>query len=261
MMLNFEKFKKGDKKISMVTCYDHWTARILADTDIDILLVGDSLSMVVHGFDSTVHATEDMMALHAAAVARAKTGKPIVVDLPFLSHRKGKKHLMKTVDLLMKAGADAVKIETPPGEEKIIKYVVNSGVPVVGHIGLTPQYVHQLGGYKVQGREEAQALALKQSAQKLTDLGCRALVLECVPSLLAKKITEGISIPTIGIGAGPDCDGQVLVIQDLLGLNPGFKPKFVRHFANGEAWMREALGNYIVSVHARQFPSEQESFQ
>lgn len=255
----FKKYKQLNKKITMVTCYDHWSAKILGKTDIDTLLVGDSVSMVVHGYDSTVHATIDMMATHTAAVARAKTEKLIVADLPFLAHRSGKKHMMKAVDKLMKAGAHALKIEAAPGQHHVVRYLTDSGIPMIGHVGLTPQYVHQFGGYKVQGRDQGRQLIYDHSI-KLQEAGCHALVLECVPSSLASDLTEKLEIPTIGIGAGFNVNGQVLVLQDLLGFNNDFQPRFVRQFAKGEGWMKQALADYTSAVTDSLFPNKEESF-
>lgn len=260
-ILEFKKKKDEGSKIKMVTCYDHWSARLIANTDIDCLLVGDSLSMVVHGFESTVHANMIMMELHTAAVARAKSGKFLIADLPFLAHRQGKKTLMKNVDRLMKAGAQAIKIETTPGQEKLIHYLTDSGVPVIGHVGLTPQYIHQLGGYKVQGRSEATSQLIYDHALKLQKAGIHALVLECVPNSLASRLSFDLDIPTIGIGAGLDVDGQVLVLHDLLGFNTNFKPRFVRHFAEGETWLKEAIDKYTSAVDGQSFPRPEESFQ
>lgn len=260
-ILELKQFKLKNKKISMVTCYDHWSAKVLSQTPVDCLLVGDSVSMVVHGFDSTVHATVKMMELHTQAVARAKTNKLIVSDLPFLAHRKGNKILMNAVDTLMKAGAHALKLETAPGQEKTVEYLTNSGIPVIGHVGLTPQYVHQFGGYKIQGKTDESFSQILKHAQQLEQAGAHAVVLECVPNKLAQQITQSLAIPTIGIGAGLDVDGQVLVLHDLLGFNQDFNPRFVRQFANGEQWMKEAVTNYSSSVESKSFPKIEESFQ
>ncbi len=257
---DFKKLKAKAKKISMVTCYDYWSAKILAETPVDSLLVGDSVSMVVHGFDSTVHATTEMMATHTAAVARAKTGKLIITDLPFLVHRSGQQSLMKSVDQLMKAGANALKIEAAPGQTDIVRYISDSGVPMIGHVGLTPQYVNQFGGYRVQGKSEEASKVIVDHALKLEDAGCHAIVLECVPSDLGAELTDRLSVPTIGIGAGLQVDGQVLVLQDLLGFNKDFQPRFVRKFAEGSQWMSQALENFSSSVQNQQFPSQDESF-
>ncbi len=259
-VLDFKKRKKQGQKITMVTCYDHWTAKVLGKTRVDSLLVGDSVAMVVHGFDSTIHAHVDMMATHTAAVARAGTKKLIITDLPFLAHRKGMKSLMKTVEKLMKSGAGALKIEMAPGQENAVRFVGESGVPVIGHLGLTPQYVHQLGGYKVQGKDSITSRKIFQQALELEQAGCHALVLECVPMELARQITEKLSIPTIGIGAGAFVDGQVLVLQDLLGFNGEFKPRFLRQFAQGENWMQKGVSDFTRSVQNLSFPNREESF-
>ncbi len=259
-ILDFKKRKEQKKKITMVTCYDHWTAKILGRTQVDSLLVGDSVAMVVHGFESTIHAHIDMMVTHTAAVARAKTQKLIITDLPFLAHRKGTKNMMKAVEKLMKSGAHALKIETAPGQEHSVRFISKSGVPVIGHLGLTPQYIHQLGGYKVQGKDPATSQRIFQQALVLEQAGCHALVLECVPMKLARQITEKLSIPTIGIGAGAFVDGQVLVLQDLLGFNKEFKPRFLRQFAHGENWMQKGVSDYTRSVQNLSFPNQEESF-
>lgn len=256
----FKKLRQANKKIAMVTCYDHWTAKVLGQTDVDCLLVGDSVAMVVHGFASTIHADIAMMELHTSAVARANITKPIVADLPFLAHRQGCKTLMHAVDRLMKAGAHAVKIEAAAGQEDVVKYVADSGVPVVGHLGLTPQYIHQMGGYKVQGKTTEGYQKIFNQALQLQDAGCTALVLECIPSNLAQDITTEVSIPTIGIGAGLNVDGQVLVLQDLLGFNFDFSPRFVRQFAQGENWLKDAVNGYTRAVTQQEFPTPQESF-
>ncbi len=257
---DLQKHKHDGHKITWVTCYDFWSASVLKNTDIDALLVGDSLAMVMHGFDSTIHATVDMMATHTAAVARAQTEKLIIADLPFLAHRCGKKSLVQTADKLMKAGAHALKIETAPGQEKTVQWLSESGVPMIGHVGLTPQFVHQFGGYKVQGRDPATFEKILKQAIELEKAGCHAMVLECVPSDLAKQVTSNLKIPTIGIGAGADVDGQVLVLQDMLGFNSHFKPRFVREFAHGMDWMLGAVKDFTQSVKTVDFPKQGESF-
>lgn len=216
------KKKLAKEKISMITCYDFWSAKIINVSPIDCILVGDSVGMVVHGFDSTVPVDIRMMEMHVKAVKKGAPDKLIIADMPFLSHRKGTKSTMDNVECLMRAGANAVKIEAQPGHEKIIKHIVDSGVPVVGHIGLIPQSVNQLGGYKIQGKDTSSALRLLALAKKLEESGCCALVLECIPEGLAKKITDQLNIPTIGIGSGINTDGQVLVLQDLLGAQKDF---------------------------------------
>lgn len=260
-VLDFRARKASGGKISMVTCYDYTSARVLNQTDVDSLLVGDSLAMVMHGYDSTVHATVELMALHVAAVARGAPGKFIVGDMPFLAARKGLKDAMDGVQALMQAGAHAVKIEGEKGQAELMAHIVDSGVPVMGHLGLTPQSVHGLGGHRVQGKADTEAKALLESALRLEDAGCFALVLECVPAPLAAEITARTGIPTIGIGAGPGTDGQVLVLQDMLGMTPDFKPKFLKHFADGHAMVTGAVNRFHAEVGHGCFPSARESYR
>lgn len=259
-VLDFQKMKDEGRKISMVTCYDYTSAKILAQSNADSLLVGDSLGMTVHGFATTLSATVEMMTLHTAAVARGAPGKFIVADMPFLAYRKGLAPAMECVDALMKAGAHAVKLEGVRGHAEIVRHIVDSGVPVMGHLGLTPQSVNQLGGMKVQARTDAAVEIVAGQARELEQLGCFAIVLECVPSGAAKKVTELLKIPTIGIGAGSDVSGQVLVYQDLLGMNPEFKPKFLRKYANAFEVIKSAVDAFDKDVKEREFPSESESY-
>ncbi|MFI5399441.1 MAG: 3-methyl-2-oxobutanoate hydroxymethyltransferase [SAR324 cluster bacterium] len=259
-VLDFEKKKAAGEKITMVTCYDYTSAAILDKTDTDCLLVGDSLAMTMHGFQDTIPATLDMMALHTRAVSRGTKDKFIVTDLPFLSYRKSLGENVAAVEVLMRAGAHAVKLEGASGNEEFIRHVVHSGVPVMGHIGLTPQSIHQVGGYKVQGRTGESAGRLMEDGAALEKAGCFALVLECVPAALAAEITQSLTIPTIGIGAGSGTDGQVLVWQDLLGLNTDFKPKFVKNFLNGAELFARAIDLYAKSVKAGEFPSKEHSY-
>jgi 3-methyl-2-oxobutanoate hydroxymethyltransferase len=260
-VLDFQRMKNERRKISMVTCYDYSSARAVAESNIDCILVGDSLAMVMHGHPNTLSATTAMMAMHTAAVARGAAAKFIVADLPFLSYRKGLKDAMDSVHELMSAGAQAVKLEGVRGHADIVRHIVESGVPVMGHLGLTPQSINQLGGMKVQARTDAAVEILAGQARELEEAGCFSLVLECVPSEAARKVTELLKIPTIGIGAGSSVDGQVLVYQDVLGLNPGFKPKFLRVYANTFAAIRAALDAYDRDVKGGQFPSESESYE
>lgn len=259
-VLDFQKMKDEGRKISMVTCYDYSSARAVAESNVDCILVGDSLAMTMHGFPNTLAATTAMMAMHTAAVVRGAGSKFIVADMPFLSYRKGLKEAMGTVHDLMSAGAHAVKLEGVQGHAKIVRHIVESGVPVMGHLGLTPQSVNQLGGMKVQARSEAAVNLLASQAEELEEAGCFALVLECVPSDAARKVTDLLNIPTIGIGAGAGVSGQVLVYQDLLGLNPDFKPKFLRLYANTFDVIRNALDAYDRDVKAEKFPSQSESY-
>ena len=262
MNINDFKIKKGKRqKVSVITCYDYSFAKIIDNTDVDCVLVGDSGSMIMHGFPSTVHATTDMIAIMIQAVSRGIKDKFIIGDMPFLSNRSGLKTAMKTVDSFMKAGAHAVKLEGVDGNEKIIEHIVESGVPVMGHIGLTPQSVNAFGGYSVQGKNIEKAEKLINEAKKLESLGCFGMVLECIPSELAKTITDSVSISTICIGAGPDTDGQVLVLQDMLGMNNEIKPKFVRHYLNGNELIQKAVNSFHSDVLTQQYPLKEESYK
>lgn len=257
---HFRKMKEQGEKISMITCYDYALAKIVNETEIDCLLVGDSLAMVMHGHSTTIPATMELMIAHTQAVAKGAPKKFIVGDLPFLSYRKGLKEAMDAVQALMQVGAQAIKLEGVTGNEEFISHLVASGVPVMGHIGLTPQLFNQLGGFRVQGKEEAAAKILLNEAKTLDNLGCFAVVLECIPSELAKKITDEVSIPTIGIGAGPHTSGQVLVLQDMLGMGNDFKPKFVKTFLDGFELMKQSINQYHQEVRQQTFPSDEHCY-
>lgn len=259
-VLDFANKKLKKEKISMVTCYDYGFAKIVAQSNIDTILVGDSLAQVIHGFPNTLHATVEMMALHTAAVARAASNKFIVADMPFMSTRKGLESAMNDVQKLMVAGAHAVKIENADGHAELIKHIVESGVPVMGHLGLTPQSIHQLGGPKIQGRSQTQAEKLMHDALVLQQAGCFALVLECIPTMLAEKVTQSLAIPTIGIGAGAETDGQVLVLNDLLGMNPDFNPKFLKKYEQAYDHTLSALNQYANEVNQKVFPKPENSY-
>lgn len=262
MRLSTFKQKKLQKdKISMLTCYDYPSACIVAESDIDCVLVGDSVAMTVHGHDNTITATIDMLEMHTAAVAKGIGKKFLISDLPFLAYRESIAETMRNVKRLMQAGAMAVKLEG--GDDDLcntIQKVVTAGVPVMGHIGLTPQSVMQLGGYKVQGRGKSKADALLQQAHKLQEAGCFAIVIECVPGDLAKEISNSLDIPTIGIGAGSDTDGQVLVWHDLLGMQSDFKLSFVKQFANTKQNILAAINSYATEVKNIEFPALQHTF-
>jgi 3-methyl-2-oxobutanoate hydroxymethyltransferase len=260
-ILDFPAMKARKEKISMVTCYDYWSAELLEKTDIDMLLVGDSLAMVMHGFPSTVHATIELMEIHSAAVRRGAPKKFVVGDLPFLKARYSQDLVLDNVCRLMQAGCNAIKIEGAEGHLEVIEHVVGSGVPVMGHLGLTPQSVEAFGGHKVQGKTECSAEKIRKSALALEKAGCFALVLECVPQKLADQITKELTIPTIGIGAGPHTDGQVLVLQDLLGMQNNFKPKFLRHYLSGEKLLGDAISTFNEDVKSSAFPSCEESYR
>jgi 3-methyl-2-oxobutanoate hydroxymethyltransferase len=255
------KARKGQGRISMSTAYTAWEARFLAASAVDCVLVGDSVATVVDGEATTFAATPEIMARHTAAVARGLDGtKFIIADFPFLAARKGIEPAVECAALLMRAGAHAVKIEGIDGHADVVHHLVESGVPVVAHLGLTPQSVNALGGYKVQGKTEAAAEALLRQARAAEAAGACGLVLECVPSGLAQTITAALAIPVIGIGAGPHTDGQVLVFHDLLELNPGFAPRFVRAFADAGGAVASGLNAYAAAVADGSFPSQKESY-
>lgn len=256
----FQKYKNDNKPISVITCYDYWSAKIVNETDIDAVLVGDSAAMVMHGYDTTVNADMQMMVYHIEAVKKGIKNKLVIGDMPFLSFRKSLIETMNNVEQFMKAGSDAVKIEGANGNLEYIKHIVDSGVPVMGHLGLTPQSVHQLGGYKVQAKDKITADKLKINAKKLEEAGCFSIVLELIPAELAKEVTDGLTIPTIGIGAGKFTSGQVLVLQDMLGMNIEFNPKFLRKYLNGFELIKVALNSFNNDVKNKNFPNIDESF-
>jgi 3-methyl-2-oxobutanoate hydroxymethyltransferase len=260
-IFDFYDKKQKHEKISMVTCYDYSSARILSQTAVDCLLVGDSVAMTMHGYRDTLSATLDMIALHTAAVSRGAGNKFIVSDAPFLTCRKSLSDSVAAMQALMQSGAHAIKLEGAAGNIDLIQHLTESGIPVMGHLGLTPQFIHTLGGYKVQGRGEASAARIMQDALALQDAGCFGLVLECVPTQLAAEITQKLSIPTIGIGAGNGTDGQVLVLQDLFGMNIDFKPHFVKVFANGGEQLQQGMNAYVSAVKSGEFPQHEHSYQ
>jgi 3-methyl-2-oxobutanoate hydroxymethyltransferase len=261
-ILELRDWKKQNRKITMVTCYDTWSAKILAETGIDIVLIGDSAAMVMHGHEDTIPASIDLLVPHVAAVRRGAAKKFLVADLPFLSFRSDLKTNIEAVLRLMQAGAQAVKLESyDEDNHRLIRHLVDSGIPVMGHLGLTPQFVNAFGGFKVQGRGEEQKRKILAQARGLEEAGCFSMVLECVPRDLAAEITSTVSHHTIGIGAGAGCDGQVLVLHDLLGFSTGFKPKFVRNYLNGAELIRQAVEAYREDVQGGRFPTEKETYE
>jgi 3-methyl-2-oxobutanoate hydroxymethyltransferase len=259
-ILNFPERKKNHEPIVMVTCYDYTMASIIAESPVDMVLVGDSAAMVVHGHDTTLPISVEEMAVHVRAVRRGAPDKFIVADLPFMSCRKGLEPAMTAVEKLMKAGAEAVKLEGIRGQEKLVRHIVDSGIPVMGHLGLTPQSVKQLGGFRVQGRSADDRDRLRREARACQDAGCFSLVLECVPESLAAEITRSLDIVTVGIGAGQETDGQVLVLHDLLGLTPGKQPRFVRTFMDGRSLVLAALDEFAHDVRRGSFPAPAERY-
>lgn len=260
-VLSFKEYKEKNEKISMITCYDFTSAKIVADSEIDCILVGDSSAMVMHGKESTVEASIEQICDHIKAVRLGAPEKFIVGDLPFLSYRSDLKTNMENVLKVMQAGANAVKLEGADGNVNFIKHLVESGIPVMGHIGLTPQFVNQFGGFKVQGKNEKAYKSIIHDAKSLEVAGCFCVVIECVPTPLATEISQTLSVPTIGIGAGVDTDGQVLVMQDMLGMNNSFKPKFLRHYLNGYDLFLNAFNEFHQDVKNKKFPNIQESYE
>ena len=261
-VLDIYKKKAEGKKITMLTAYDFPTAQIVDQAGIDMILVGDSLGNVVQGVANTLPVTMDEMIYHTKMVSRAAQSAMVVGDMPFLSYQTHKAEAVRNAGRFLKeAGAEAVKLEGGSQMAETIRAIVNAGIPVVAHIGLTPQYVHMLGGFKVQGKDDAAREKLLADAKAVQDAGAFAVVIEAIPSSLAKDIHQAIHIPTIGIGAGPDCDGQVLVIHDLLGLFDRFTPKFVKKYANLKEQALKAVREYKQDVEGGKFPSAEHSFK
>ncbi|WP_027339877.1 3-methyl-2-oxobutanoate hydroxymethyltransferase [Halonatronum saccharophilum] len=254
--------KEAGKKISMLTAYDYPTAKLIDQAEIDIALVGDSLGMVLLGYENTLKVTLDDILHHTKAVARGLKKAFLVADMPFASYKMGdiKETVKGAARLVQLGGAEGVKLEG--GREIIdeVRAIIKAGIPVMGHLGLTPQSVKHFGGFKVQAKEEEAAKTLLEDAKILEEAGVFSLVLECIPAPLAKKVSQSLSIPVIGIGAGKGCDGQVLVNQDLLGVSNDFKPRFVRRYANLNEEMLDAFKRYREDVEQGNFPNEEESF-
>jgi 3-methyl-2-oxobutanoate hydroxymethyltransferase len=254
----FTGFKAAERKISMVTAYDYPLARLVDSAGVEGILVGDSMSMVVQGHDSTLPVTLDEMIYHAEMVGRAVEHALVIVDMPFPSFHLGKYKAIENAGRILKESrCQAVKLEGGVEQAETIEALVSAGIPVMAHCGLRPQSVHQLGGYRVQ-RDERELLADAKAAERA---GAFAIVLECIPSSIAKKISQEIVIPTIGIGAGPDCDGQVLVLHDLLGVTSGYVPKFVKAFADLKGEIKRAIGQYRDEVRDGTFPAKEHGYE
>ncbi len=240
--------------ISMLTCYDAAFARVLDHAGVDCLLIGDSLGMVLQGLGSTLPVTLADMAYHVRCVAQGNRSAWVIGDLPFGSYQQSHAQAMESATVLMRAGAHMVKLEGGGWTADTVRFLTQRGIPVCAHLGLTPQSVHALGGYRIQGRDDESAATLRLHAQQLADAGAAMLVLELMPSAVAAAITASLPIPTIGIGAGVDCAGQVLVLHDMLGLGHGKQPRFVRDFMKGAASIEAAIATYVADVKARRFP-------
>jgi len=253
--------KRTGEKITMLTAYDYLTALLLDQVGVDIILVGDSLSNVIQGNVTTLPVTLDDMIYHANAVKRAVKNALIVVDMPFMSYQNNEEEAVRNAGRIMKeVGAGAVKLEGGDYIAETIRHLVRIGIPVMGHLGLMPQAINKFGTYEVRATERKEAAQLLRDAKVLADAGVFAIVLEKIPSTLAKKVTDSVPVPTIGIGAGPYCDGQVLVVHDMLGITEEFKPRFVRRYAELAETMRGAFRQYISDVKSNRFPSKEESY-
>ncbi len=258
---DLKKKKRDGEKIAMITAYDYPSAHLVEEAGADVILVGDTLGMVVLGYDSTLPVTMDVMIHHSRAVARATERALVVGDMPFMSFQVSVEEAMRNAGrFLQEAGCQAVKLEGGVHMAPTVKRMVDAGIPVMGHIGLTPQSVNQLSGFKVQGKTSAAAVKLLNDAHALEEAGAFAIVLETIPAPLARLITERVSVPTIGIGAGPHCDGQVQVFHDLLGLFTAFTPKHARRYAEEGDLVRSAVADYVADVRNGRFPTEAQSF-
>lgn len=257
---DIEARKGGDTPLVMVTAYDAPSARIVDGAGVDMILVGDTLAMVVLGYDDTLQVTTDDMAHHVAAVARVKPSALVVGDLPWLSYHVSIDDTVRNAAALVRAGAGAVKLEGGRKRLPAVQAILDAEIPVMGHLGLTPQSVHMLGGFRVQGKELDAARAIVDDAIALAEAGCFAIVLECIPDGVARLVTDTVPVPTIGIGAGRHCDGQVLVFHDLLGLEDRMRPKFVRRYAELAAEGTEAVARFADDVRSGRFPSSKETY-
>jgi 3-methyl-2-oxobutanoate hydroxymethyltransferase len=256
-----QEMKNRGEKIAMLTAYDYSMATIVDDAGMDIILVGDSASNVMAGHETTLPITLDQMIYHAASVVRAAKRALVVIDLPFGSYQGNSKEALNSAIRIMKeAGAHAVKMEGGVEIAESVSRILTAGIPVMGHLGLTPQSIYKFGTYSVRAKHDAEAQKLKEDALKLQELGCFGIVLEKIPAKLAAEVTASLSIPTIGIGAGQHCDGQVLVIHDMLGINKGFKPRFLRQYAELYDVMNDAIKNYIGDVKSKSFPNDKEQY-
>lgn len=257
----FKKLKKDKTKITVVTSYDHYTAKIINGTNVNGILVGDCSSMVMHGESNTIFTDINTLALHVKWVSKGAPNKLIIAAMPFMSIKKGLNDALSNVELLMKAGAQAVKIEGADGNEEVIQTLTKSGIAVVGHVGLMPSMHYMTGGFKCQGKNPDDANYIVEQAKKMQDLGCICVVLEAVSFTVGKMVSDAVDIPVIGVGAGLNVDGQALVLQDMLGLITDFKPKFVRTYLNGAELFTTAINQFVNDVNTLNFPSEKEQYK
>ena len=259
--LRLKEMKDRGEKIAMLTSYDYSMAKIVDAAGVDVILVGDSAANVMAGYETTVPITLDAMIYHARSVVRAVERALVVVDLPFGTYQGNSKMALDSAIRIMKeTEADAVKLEGCEEILESVERILTAGIPIMGHLGLTPQSIHKFGTYTVRAREEAEAEKLVRDARLLEEAGCFAVVLEKIPAVLAERVSKELSIPTIGIGAGGGTDGQVLVIHDMLGINKGFSPRFLRRYADLHTVMTDAVGRYVADVKSQDFPNEQEQY-
>ncbi len=260
-ILDLKEKKSTEDKITMLTAYDYPTAELVDEAGVDTILVGDSLGMVVLGYKDTLAVTLDDMIHHGKAVVRGSSRAMVIIDLPFMTYQINREQAMENAArAIQETGADAVKLEGGLEIIEAVRGITSAGIPVLGHLGLTPQSVGQMGGFKVQGKDIQTALQMINDAQQLESAGAFGIVLECVPWMLARLITRTVSIPTIGIGAGEHCDGQVLVYHDVMGLHTGMRPKFVKQYANARQEMEKGVEEYIREVKEGKFPTEEHRF-
>lgn len=256
-----QDMKQRGEKISMLTSYDFSMAKIVDAAGVDVILVGDSASNVIAGHETTLPITLDQMIYHAQSVVRAASRALVVVDLPFGSYQgNSKEALNSSIRIMKESGAHAVKMEGGEEIRESIQRILSAGIPVMGHLGLTPQSIYKFGTYQVRAKEEEEAARLRNDAKLLNDCGCFAIVLEKIPAKLAGEVTSSIDVPTIGIGAGGDCDGQVLVVHDMLGITQDFSPRFLRRYMNAGEQMHKAVEQYVADVKSRDFPNESEQY-
>jgi 3-methyl-2-oxobutanoate hydroxymethyltransferase len=261
-VLDLPAWKASGRRLVMLTCYDAVFARLLEQADVDVLLVGDSLNQVLAGHETTLSATLDQMIYHAGAVRRGSRRALVFVDLPFLTYQISIPEAIRNAGrVLQESGVHGVKLEGGSHMAETVSALVERGIPVIGHLGLTPQSVHALGGYRVQGRDEKTADRLLADAKALEAAGACSIVLELVPAAVAGRISKALTVPTIGIGAGPHCDGQVLVLHDMLGLNEQFAPKFLKHYAKLGDAVRSAVGGFASDVREGKYPGKEHSFE
>jgi 3-methyl-2-oxobutanoate hydroxymethyltransferase len=260
-LATLQRMKADGEKIASLTCYDASFAVLLDSADVDVVLVGDSLGMVIQGYDTTVPVTMDQMVYHSAAVARGLHRPFLMADLPFMSYPSKDLALAHSVRLMQEGGAKMVKLESGGKQTEIVEFLTGHDIAVCAHVGLKPQSVHKTGGFRVQGRERDTAARLLDEAKQLEAAGADIVLLECIPATLGREITEALQVPVIGIGAGPDTDGQILVVYDMLDITTGRKPRFVRNFMEGSASNLEAVQRYVRAVKDGEYPAPEHSFQ